>query len=240
MHLAAIILIVFISISMGVSIGLHGEQRQHDAYAAVLHKLILLGLLAWGGFFAPPAKAQIPDAAVKHRAELTRNARAVWGLDAPVATFAAQIHQESAWRPGAVSQVGAEGMAQFMPATASWIAGIYPRTLGAAAPYNPSWAMRALVQYDAWLHQRIRAASPCERLAFVLSAYNGGLGWVDRDKKLASGKGLDPLVWFGSVERVNAGRSAVNWQENRNYPQRILLHHEPLYIAAGWGRGVCT
>ena len=29
--------------------------------------------------------------------------------------------------PGAVSAVGAQGMAQFMPATSSWIAGLYPR-----------------------------------------------------------------------------------------------------------------
>ncbi|WZB64465.1 lytic transglycosylase domain-containing protein [Achromobacter xylosoxidans] len=48
-------------------------------------------------------------------------------MDAPVSTFAAQIHQESAWRPGAVSAVGAQGMAQFMPATSSWIAGLSPR-----------------------------------------------------------------------------------------------------------------
>lgn len=240
MHPAAIILLVWVYFVVGFALSLHGKLVKVSFGEILISRLVLLGLLFWGGFFSAPAAAQVPTAALKHRAELTRNARAVWGLDAPVATFAAQIHQESAWRPDAVSRVGAEGMAQFMPATTQWIASIYPQTLGAAQPYNPSWAMRALVQYDAWLHQRIRAASPCERLAFVLSAYNGGLGWVDRDKKLASSKGLDPLVWFGSVERVNAGRSAANFKENRQYPQRILLRHEPLYVAAGWGRGVCA
>lgn len=31
----------------------------------------------------------------QYRRDLTRSARLVWGLDAPVATMAAQIHQES-------------------------------------------------------------------------------------------------------------------------------------------------
>ncbi|CAM4197394.1 transglycosylase SLT domain-containing protein [Bordetella pseudohinzii] len=187
----------------------------------------------------PVPAAEVPQAALKHRSELTRNARTLVGMDAPVPMFAAQIHQESRWRSNARSPVGAQGMAQFMPATAEWIAGLFP-ALASNDPYNPSWAMRALVTYDLWLYERIRAASACQRWAFALSAYNGGLGWVNRDKKLASSKGLDPLVWFGSVEQVNAGRSAANWRENRDYPKRILYHHQPTYIQAGWGLGVCS
>jgi hypothetical protein len=71
----------------------------------------------------------------------------------------------------------------------------------------------------------------------TLSAYNGGLGWISRDQALASRQGLDPLVWFGSVERVNAGRSAANWRENRAYPQHIIYTHQPRY--ATWGGTVC-
>lgn len=186
----------------------------------------------------PQATQVIPKAALQYRSELTRNARVVWGINAPVATFAAQIHQESAWRPGAVSKAGAAGLAQFMPATSTWISGLYPE-LVTNEPFNPSWALRALVNYDAWLHARVKASDPCNRMAFTLSAYNGGLGWVNRDKTLASGKGLDPLVWFESVERVNAGRSAANWRENRGYPKRILQTLEPAYVAAGWGQGIC-
>lgn len=190
-------------------------------------------------FHSAIAQAQVPDVALKYRADLIRNSRTIWGLDAPVSTFAAQIHQESRWRPSATSPVGAQGMTQFMPATAAWLAKLYPKDLGRAQPFNPSWSMRALALYDRWLFDQIRAASTCERLAFALSAYNGGLGWVDRDKKLASSKGLDELVWFGSVERVNAGRSASNWNENRQYPQMILKKYEPLYVAANWGPGAC-
>jgi soluble lytic murein transglycosylase-like protein len=207
-------------------------------YSIALVAAAMLVSLATG-CVPTPAHAQVPQAAQAWRADLARAARAVWGIDAPVATFAAQVHQESAWRPGAMSRVGAAGLAQFMPATASWISPLYPELSG-AEPLNPGWALRALVRYDAWLYERVRAASPCERFGFVLSAYNGGLGWVQRDKALARRESLDAAVWFGQVDQVNAGRSAVNWRENRDYPRRILLRHEPLYVAAGWGPGVCS
>lgn len=180
----------------------------------------------------------IPRAALEHRAELTRNARALMGLNAPVPILAAQIHQESGWRPGVTSHVGAQGMAQFMPATADWISKLFP-DLATNAPYNPGWALRAVVRYDQWIYARINAANECQRWAMTLSAYNGGLGWISRDQRLASSKGLDRLVWFESVETVNAGRSAANWRENRDYPRRIIYTRQPAYIAAGWGPGVC-
>lgn len=110
---------------------------------------------------AAPAAAQVPSEALAYRAELTRNARAVWGIDAPVSSFAAQIHQESRWRVDAVSVVGARGMAQFMPSTVDWIAGAYPAELGEAQPFNPSWSIRALVRYDRHLWERITAAGAC-------------------------------------------------------------------------------
>jgi soluble lytic murein transglycosylase-like protein len=163
----------------------------------------------------------------------------VWGLDAPIATFAAQIHQESRWIVTARSPVGAQGLAQFMPTTSQWIAAAYPKHLAGPQPYNPGWAMRALVQYDLSLKQQNRASNQCDHWAMILSAYNGGQGWVNRDRKLASASGADGLAWFGSIEKFNAGRSAANFKENRHYPRAILLQWEPLYQKAGWGNGVC-
>ncbi len=187
------------------------------------------------------AHAGIPHDSYRYRAELTRSARLVWGLDAPVATFAAQIHQESRWRENAKSAVGARGMAQFMPATAKWINGAYPALATIdATPENPAWAMRALATYDKYLYDRVKASNACERMAKALSGFNGGLGWVYRDEKVAAANGANPLVWFGEVERFNAGRSLANWKENRGYPRIILTRFEPLYIRAGWGEGVCT
>ncbi|MBZ9612156.1 transglycosylase SLT domain-containing protein [Rheinheimera maricola] len=184
------------------------------------------------------ACAAVPEAAKAHQRTLTRTAHAYWGLDAPVATFAAQIHQESRWHVGARSPVGAEGLAQFMPATSEWFASINPRDLTVAQPYNPAWAMRAQVMYNAWLYKRITAADGCNRLAFTLSAYNGGLGWVQRDQALASASGADGLV-YTSVEPFNAGRSPASITENRHYVNVILKRWQPMYVKAGWGPGAC-
>lgn len=199
--------------------------------------------------------ADIPHAAAQYRATLTRAAHSQWGLDAPVATFAAQVQQESRWRINARSPVGAMGLAQFMPGTARWIGGAIPalNTLPAdeagaglelpsrpeARAAHPVWALRALVAYDKWLFERVRGDTPCERMAFTLSAYNGGLGWVQRDVRLAQAHSADPSRWFDQVERYNAGRSAAAWRENRGYPRIILRQYEPLYVRAGWGLGVC-
>ena len=188
-----------------------------------------------------PAYADgVPRDAEQYRRTLVRAAHAEWGLGAPIATLAAQVHQESAWRANAQSPVGAQGLAQFMPATSAWMAELYPASLGANQPHNPGWALRAMVLYDRWLYEKNQASSDCERWAFVLAAYNGGQGWVNRDRKQASAKGADKLAWFDSVERHNAGRSAANFRENRHYPRAILLRWEPLYAAAGWGAGVCA
>lgn len=197
--------------------------------AAVLLIALSIAAQAWAGVIPPQAE--------RYRALLIREARVVWGMDAPVATFAAQIHQESMWRADAVSRAGAQGLAQFMPATARWLPSVAPRT-GDPLPLNPSWSIRAMLEYDRWLYQRIPAAPVCDRWAMTLSAYNGGLGWLRRDRALAAEYGLDSSRWE-HVKLVNAGRSAASYRENRGYPDRILNRWTPVYRAAGWGRGAC-
>lgn len=181
--------------------------------------------------------AGIPHAAHSYRADLTRQARLVWGMDAPLAMLAAQVHQESAWNPSAISKVGAKGLAQFMPATAKWIPAIDSQLIN-PAPTNPKWALRALARYDHWLYSRLKADTNCDRWAMTLSAYNGGLGWVLRDKRAANAAGKSRWLWWDNVELFNAGRSAAAFKENRHYPQRILHTLTPRYVVAGWGQGV--
>ena len=186
---------------------------------------------------AHAAEVTIPRTANQYRAELVRSARATWGLEAPVSVFAAQVHTESWWRTDTVSHAGAQGLAQFMPSTARWLPTVAPET-GTPAPFNPGWALRALCTYDKWLWDRTSGATDFERMAFTLSAYNGGAGWLSRDNRLAARQGLDPGYWFGGVETVNAGRSAAAWKENRAYPRRILKERQYAYIKAGWGPGI--
>ncbi len=199
---------------------------------------LALGVLL-GITFAVDAFAQVPREATRWRYELTRQARLVFGLNAPVATFAGQIHQESGWKADVRSPVGALGMAQFMPKTSEWISEEYPEELGFNQPTNPIWAIRALLRYDRWIWDQVSAPTDCERMAKVLSSYNGGLGMLRREEAKALGLRLDPERWFGHVEQVKGVRADWAWTENRQYVYRILYEHEDRYRDAGWGRGSC-
>ena len=185
----------------------------------------------------------IPRESQRYQRELTRHVHTVWGLDGPVALHAAQIHQESTWRSHVSSSAGAQGLAQFMPDTASWIAAIYP-DIGDAAPYSPSWAMAAMVRFNRRIYGGIKpmrdAVIPaCDQFAMMLSGYNGGPGWLNRDRRLTASQGGNPDRWWGGVEHYTA-RADWAMRENRTYARRIIQHLEPLYIAAGWpGRQSC-
>ena len=181
-----------------------------------------------------PVQAQAPQAAQQYRALLVRTAHAAWGLDAPVAVLAAQVHQESAWRADAVSHVGAQGLAQFMPATATWIAGVDP-ALAARQPYHPAWALRALVTYDRWLYDRTPARyAPKDRMWVALRGYNGGLGhW---QKEAAVSGAAQPTRQQVDQACGNARRAAIHCRENLGYPQRILVDLQPRYLS--WGPGL--
>lgn len=204
-----------------------------------LHRfaLWLLAAACFAGFLllTNHAHAQIPPAANNFRLPLTTFAKATWGPTAPVASFAAQVHQESGWRANAKSPVGAYGMTQFMPATSDWISKLFPNELGDNAPGNPMWSLRALVKYDKWLYDRVKGPEPCERMAFAMSAYNGGLGYVYKRQKL-SGR---PLVCFGATCVINPGIHPANQRENEHYPVRILKEVTPRYVKAGWGASIC-
>ena len=194
-----------------------------------------VALTAW--LAADPAPAQgIPADAYRYQRDLVREARLVWGMSAPVATFAAQIHAESYWRPHAVSRVGAQGLTQFMPATAAWIATAYPE-LGRAAPLDPRWAMRAMLRYNRHnAYALAPALDRCEAAAMWTASYNQGRGWTERARAASPW----PQIWFGATEDVNPGKSHANFLETRRYVRRILLDLEPRYRAAGWGPGTCA
>ena len=128
------------------------------------------------------------------------------------------------------------GLTQFTPATADWISQRFPYELGENQPLNPDWALRALARYDRYLWERaVPAATNCHRWAFTLSAYNGGEGWTRRDRKVADDAGADPSWWWGHVSAYSR-RSAAAFRENRQYPDRILLDMQRLYVT--WGPGV--
>lgn len=182
---------------------------------------------------------QVPAAAWQYRAEVAESALETFGPGAPIATLAAQLHQESAWRADAVSWAGAQGMAQFMPTTAADMAQRYA-ACQPANPFDPVWSIRCR---DRYLHSLLRALRPlnhpalerCDRWAFALRAYNGGLGWINRDRTRTRADGADADDWQ-TVALYNAGRRESAHRENREYPARIFALDARYAL---WGARAC-
>ena len=210
------------------------RQNKPGAQMRKLTKCILFFMVCiLGGAITGHTFAQdVPRAALAYRADLTRIAHNTWGLNAPTPVFAAQIHQESGWHPQAVSKVGAQGMAQFMPATAQWWCQLNKLSQTDCQPTNPTWALRALVGYDKWLYDRVHGSTEYERLWAALRAYNGGLGHWQLEAKAAGSyvrKEVDTACG-------KAKRHPSHCPENLGYPKRILEQLQPRY--ASWGRMV--
>lgn len=77
------------------------------------------------------------------------------------------IHAESAFNPNALSNKGAQGLMQLIPATAA--------RFGVLEPFTPAENIRGGTEYLAWLLKRFKGDT---RLA--AAAYNAGEGAVDR------------------------------------------------------------
>ena len=185
----------------------------------MLAALAFLPLLAYA---TPPAEA--------YRGIVQRETQARFGIPAPSPVIAAQIHQESGWNPTARSRTGALGLMQFMPATAQWAETV--NKWGNVDPTNPLWAIRAGVWYDRWLFERITAAPDCDRWQFALSAYNGGIGWTQRRRRLSPSPSSYPTTAV-----INPGITPDSQRENEAYAPRIVYKHQPRYAA--WGKTTC-
>lgn len=209
------------------------RKRSQGRFELRLAVLVFV-LLAWSQLVLV-AHAQVPAQAARYRAELVRAAHTQWGLDAPVAALAAQVHQESGWRPDAVSHVGARGMAQFMPATATWWCALNGLGTAACQPHNPTWALRALVGYDKYLFDRTPVRyGERDRMWVALRSYNGGLGhW---QKEAAVSGTAQPSRSQVDAACGKARRAAVHCKENLGYPHHILVVLQPRYAA--WGPGL--
>jgi cell wall-associated NlpC family hydrolase len=98
-----------------------------------------------------------------------------WGTLCPELTpplLAAQMYQESGFNAKAVSPVGAQGIAQFMPAT--WaIYGIDPTHTHTPDVWNPADAIPSAATYDCAL-AKDTANVPGNHTSNMLAAYNAG------------------------------------------------------------------
>jgi len=92
--------------------------------------------------------------------------------------IAAQIQQESGWKPTAVSPAGALGLSQFMPGT--WAGqGIDANHDGTALPTDPFDAIATQGHYDCALAADLTGV-PGDRQDNMLAGYNAGSGAVLR------------------------------------------------------------
>jgi membrane-bound lytic murein transglycosylase MltF len=111
---------------------------------------------------------------------------------------------------------------------------LYPADLGDNNPLDVRWAIRALVKYDKWLYDRSSFAfDEDHRWRFSLSGYNGGAGWVSRDRELAQANGKDPKKWICNVEHFSK-RASWAFKENRDYVTKILDKWAPVYRQGGF------
>jgi Transglycosylase SLT domain/D-alanyl-D-alanine carboxypeptidase len=94
-------------------------------------------------------------------------ARAALRWNVSMNLLAAQLYAESGFNPFARSPAGAEGIAQFMPGTAS--------SYGLADPFDPVAAIDAQAHLMSDLLRRFRG-----KVALALAAYNAGAGAVER------------------------------------------------------------
>jgi soluble lytic murein transglycosylase-like protein len=208
---------------------------------AFVFMLLVVSVVISGRAQAATPQA-VPAVSTVYRLRIEREAARNFGLDAPAARLAAQIQQESGWNPKAASAY-AQGLTQFTPATARWLPTICP-AVGEPDPWDPDWSLRAQACYMAWLHAQMRPFqhaglfTQCSRWNFALRGYNGGSGWLTKERLATQRAGDDANDWR-DVERHRV-RATWAHQENVRYPRRILLVLEPAYRAAGWpGSAAC-
>lgn len=108
--------------------------------------------------------------------------------------MAALIYRESKFNPNAISRVGAFGLMQLMPATAS--------RFGASPESTPAEQIAAGARLIKTLDRQLKSRVPNdeERIKFILAAYNIGLAHIYDALNLAEKYDKNPAVWEGNVE----------------------------------------
>jgi peptidoglycan lytic transglycosylase F len=124
--------------------------------------------------------------------------------------IAAQIYQESRFKPNAKAWDGGMGLMQLMPLTA--------RELGCYQPFDPDENIKAGVKYMHRLRRRFKNnVSYNDKICFALASYNGGYGHVLDARKLAAEQGLDPNLWSGNVAKAFEKLSHKKYSKRARY-----------------------
>jgi membrane-bound lytic murein transglycosylase MltF len=126
--------------------------------------------------------------------------------------LAGQVEQESGWKVNATLKTDREfgaGLAQFTKTAAfdaiEELKKNHPNVFGDWSfknPYTPRYQLRGLVVYMHDLSSEIRGAStPDDNYRMTLSAYNGGIGGLRKERlKCSIIPNCNPNVWYSNVE----------------------------------------
>jgi len=124
----------------------------------------------------------------------------------------AQAYQESRLRERAKSHVGARGIMQLMPGTA--------REMNVGSIHNTDSNIHAGVKYHKFLKEHYFSdenIDKASRSLFIFAGYNAGPNRINKFRKMAKARGLNPNKWFGNVEVIAAekiGRETVQYIQN--------------------------
>jgi membrane-bound lytic murein transglycosylase MltF len=162
--------------------------------------------------WARPALEREPFRRFEQLAGLFRTYGARYDFDwLLLASFA---FQESGFDHSVRSPVGAVGVMQVMPATAA------DRAVGIPDIYDLENNIHAGTKYLSVLRGHYfsdEAMDPTERMLFTMAGYNAGPNRINRLRRVAAARGLDPNVWFNNVELVVAaqvGREPIGYVGN--------------------------
>ena len=157
------------------------------------------------------------DALIKRSAE-TFMPSVDWRL------WKAQVKAESAFKAGAVSPVGAIGLAQIMPATFKEIA---ERSGIKGQPFDPETNLMSGAWYMARQRAIFKAPRPdFERHNLAMAAYNCGAGNVIKAQRLAG----NPQEWQPVADKLHlvTGRHS---NETIQYVRKIRAYHRAFIIS---------
>jgi len=122
----------------------------------------------------------------------------------------ALIRQESKFDPAAKSQVGATGLMQLMPTTASYMAGRSFTRTNTRELTDPELNITLGQRYVEYLMEQDGIDG---NLFYMLAAYNGGPAQVARWKRAAASN--DPLLFIESIPAA----------ETRDFIERVLANY---------------
>lgn len=138
-----------------------------------------------------------------------------WWPDLPYwKLWKAQLYQESRLDPGAVSPVGARGLAQFMPATWDDVT----REMGRVGGPQDDLAVEAGAYYMAKLRRTWKAdRTALQRQELAQASYNAGTGSILKAQTRCGGAPMWPQI-APCLEQVTGPEFS---RETRTYVDRI-------------------